>query len=360
MLKSVVTLTCIVAAAVALAQAQSNFPPPNRILHDIKHKEKKSGVEFDGKSIIIHPGVGTPGTINALSFSQDGKLLAAGRDFGRIVVWDISTGKVVRAIDGPQSIVSAVAISPDHQFLASAGSEEHPVIALWNLATGKVERTFPVSKPVVQKLAFAADGTSLVVTENGIAYVIDTVSGNRVLDVPGERLPVLSIDAKTLITTNGQKFTVWDTENWAAVKSFPLPAKYAWPLTADIEQDLLIYGDSREKQSFIATRINSDVPILDKRHDILPQFNPSAGYFAAIAKSSHIVFGHSGGRLWGWNIDTGKTCISPLLFSESGQLSSDGSILVGAIDNGLLSKERVEPGVEVWDVPSLLQACNLN
>lgn len=358
MFKFIVTFICLTAAAIA--QAQSNFPPPNRILHDIKHKEKTSGVEFDGKTIIIHPGVGTPGTINVLSFSRDGKLLAAGRDFGRVVVWDLSAGKVFRTIDSHQSIVSAVAISPDHQFLATAGSEDHPVIALWNLATGKVQRTFPVSRPVVQKLAFTPDGKSLVVTENGTAYVLDTVSGKRVLDVSGERLPVLSIDGKTLITTNGQKFTLWSTENWAAVKTFPLPAKYAWPLTVDIQQDLLIYGDSTEKQSFIANRINSDVSILEKRLEFLPRFNPSAGYFAAIAKSSHIVFGHSGGRLWGWNIDSGKTCISPLLFSESGQLSLDGSILVGAIDNGLLSKKRVEPGVEVWDVPALIQACNLN
>lgn len=360
MLKSIATVTCLMTAANTLLGAQSIFPPPNRTLYDLKHKEGKSGVKFDGSTIVIHPGVGTPGTINALSFSRDGKLLAAGRDFGRIVVWDVGSGKVVREIESHQQIVSAVAISPDHQFLASTGSEDHPLIVLWDLATGKVKRTFPVSRPVVRDLAFAADGTSLVVTENGSAYVLDTVSGKRTLDTPGERLPVLSIDGETLITTNGQKFTVWSTNNWTPVKSFPVPAKYAWPLAADTQENLVIYGDSTEKQSFIAAQINSDIPILERRQVFLPRFNPSTGYFATIAKSTHVVFGHSEGRLWGWNIDTGKTCISPVLYSESGQLSSDGSILVGAIDNGLLSKERVEPGVEVWDVPALLRACNLN
>jgi len=360
MLKSTVIAIYLMAITVALAKAQSLFPPPNRTFYDAKHKEEKSAVKFDGETIFIQPGVGTPGTINVFGFSRDGKLLAAGRDFGRIVVWDVSTGNVVRVIESHQKIVSAVAISPDHQFLASAGSEDNPVIALWNLETGKLQHAFPVGRPVVQRLVFAQDGTSLVVTENGTAYVLDTVSGKHSLDVPGERLPTLSMDGETLITTNGQKFTIWSTKNWAELKSFPIPAKYAWPLAADAKQDLLIYGDSTVKQGFIAARINSDLPILEKRQDLLPQFNPSTGFFAAVAKSRPIVFGHSGGRIWGWNIDTGKTCISPALYSESGQLDAEGSILVAAVDNGLLSKEKVEPGVEVWDVPALIQACNLN
>src|SRR5665213_2442490 len=97
MLKSIVTATCLMTATIA--GAQSIFPPPDRTFYDVKHKEGKSGVDFDGKTIVIHPGVGTPGTINVLSFSRDGKLLAAGRDFGRIVVWDVDSGKVVRVIE---------------------------------------------------------------------------------------------------------------------------------------------------------------------------------------------------------------------------------------------------------------------
>jgi hypothetical protein len=189
---------------------------------------------------------------------------------------------------------------------------------------------------------------------------LDTVSGKLVLDLSGERLPVLSADGDAMLTTSGQKFTLWSAKNWTAIKSFPVPAKFAWPLAVDTRQDLLIYGEPNQKQGFSAATINSDTPVADKRQNLLPQFNPSAGFFAAIASSSRVVFGHSGGRLWGWNIDTGKACISSVLYSESGQLSADGSILVGAIDNGLLSQERVEPGVKVWDVPALLQACNLN
>jgi WD40 repeat protein len=138
------TVACLLVMPFTSAMAQSSFPPANRTFYDVKHKEAKSGVDFDSKTIVIHPGAGTPGTINVLSFSRDGKLLAAGKDFGRIVVWEVSTGKVVCAIESHQKIVSAIAISPDHQVLASSGSEERPVIAIWDLATRKRQRTFDV------------------------------------------------------------------------------------------------------------------------------------------------------------------------------------------------------------------------
>lgn len=362
MLNSKVVLTAVSALAISLSPliAQSSFPPANKTLYDVKHKEQKSGVESDGKTILIHPGVGTSSTINVLTFSQDGRLLAAGKDFGRIVVWDVSTGKVFRVIESKQNIVSAIAISPDSQFLASAGSEEHPVIAIWDLVTGKVKKTISVDKPVVQKLTFAEDGRSLIVTENGIAYVFDAVSGRLILDLSGDRLPVLSVDGDTMLTTSGQKFTLWNTRNWVPIKTFPSPAKYAWPLAIDTQQNLLVYGSPNEKQGFSVIPIPTDSPSVAKRQYLSMQFNPSADYFATIAKSSYLIFGHSGGRLWSWNIDTGKTCISPVLYSESGELSADGRILAGAIDNGILSRERVEPGVEMWDVPALLKGCDLN
>jgi WD40 repeat protein len=353
---------CVVSFACLLkstAIGQSTLPVPDKILFDAKHKEQKSGVESNGNVITIRTGVGTPSSINVLSFSRDGKLLAAGKDYGRVVIWDMSTGAVIHVIDSGQGIVSAVAISPDNQVIATAGSEKNPTIALWNLTTGKILRTFDVSNPVVQRLEFAPDGRSLIVRENGTAYVLDTVSGSQKVDLSGERLPVLSSDGKTLMTVQGANFILRSSTDWTVLKTFPKPAKYAWPLALDTQQDIYIYGDSTEKQGFIAARISSNSPLQEKRQIVLPQFNPSAGFFAAISPSSDIVFGHSGGRLWGWNVNTGKTCVSQVLYSESGQLSSDGRFLVGAIDNGFLSKDKIKPGVEIWDVLSLIKACEL-
>ena len=72
-----------------IAQTVPGFPKPSFLLADAKHKEGKSGVHLGpGNSITIVSGQGTPTTINVLAFSADGKYLAAGKDFGRVVVWE--------------------------------------------------------------------------------------------------------------------------------------------------------------------------------------------------------------------------------------------------------------------------------
>ena len=77
-----------------VAQTVVSFPPPDTILTDVKHKEPKSGVQLgQGTTLTIQSGVGTPTTINVLAFSKDSKLLAAGKDFGRVVVWDLPSRK---------------------------------------------------------------------------------------------------------------------------------------------------------------------------------------------------------------------------------------------------------------------------
>src|ERR1700674_2927979 len=83
-----------------VAQTVVSFPSPDAILTDVKHKEPKSGVQLgQGNTLTIQSGVGTPTTINVLAFSKNGKFLAAGKDFGRVVAWDLPSRKFLCAVD---------------------------------------------------------------------------------------------------------------------------------------------------------------------------------------------------------------------------------------------------------------------
>jgi WD40 repeat protein len=343
--------------ASVVATAQNAFPPPSKTLYDAAHKEAKSGVQIQGNQIVIQSGVGTPSSINTITFSADGELLAAGKDFGRIVVWSVSDGDVMRVIDSKQGIVSAVALSPDHNVLASAGSEDNPVIALWNLKTGKRQAQFPVSRPPVQTLSFSSDGRWLIVRENGSAYALDVSTGKH-FEMPGERLAVVSLDGTEVLSTNGTDFVLRTIGDWKIEKEFSAPSRTSWPLAVDSRQDIYVYGDPTEKESFFVSRLSSNQTI-ESHSSGLPRFNPSMNFFASILPGHPIVFGHNDGLLWGWNITTGKTCISPILYSESGQLNLDGTTLAGSIDNGILAAKKTQPGVELWDVPTLAKYCGL-
>jgi len=349
-----VSLACLSAPD---AGAQASFPAPTKTLYDSPHKEQKSGVQIRDNQIIIQTGVGTPSTVNTVAFSPDSKYLVAGKDFGRIVVWSLTDYSVVHVIDSKQGIVSAVAISPDDSLLASAGSENNSKIVLWDLRSGKRRTEFSVDRPVVQALNFSADGNFLIVRENGAASVIDLRSKQRI-ELPGERLPVLSLNGAKLLSDNGTSLILRSIGDWQSTNVFALPWKETWPLAIDASQNLIVYGDPTEKESFFAAKLDAPQQV-QARGSGLPQFNPSMGFFATILPGKPIVFGHMDGRLWIWNVPTGKICLSPILYSEAGALNSDGKILAGSIDNGIFSSGKTQPGVEIWDVSDLLRSCQL-
>ena len=128
-------LIFVVAVVKTLAQSAASFPPPDAMMVDAKHKEPKSGVQVGTENTIsIQSGVGTPTTINVLAFSRDSRLIAAGKDFGRIVVWDVGSRQFLSAVETGQGIVHAVAFSADGQLLATAGEGDQFSLKLWHLA----------------------------------------------------------------------------------------------------------------------------------------------------------------------------------------------------------------------------------
>jgi WD40 repeat protein len=93
--------------------------------------------------------------VNSLSFSHNSKLLAAGVGEPReVMVWDVTTGKVLRRIPeaGP-----LVAFAPEGAVLASAWTYGKDVF-LWDALTGAATGKLPANMLQVGCFAFARDG----------------------------------------------------------------------------------------------------------------------------------------------------------------------------------------------------------
>lgn len=81
--------------------------------------------------------------VYSVAFSPDGKILASGGLGGTVWLWDVSTGREVRALSGHSASVQSVAFSPDGKSIASCGMDK--TIQLWDVASGKELRTLDVS-----------------------------------------------------------------------------------------------------------------------------------------------------------------------------------------------------------------------
>src|SRR5579863_502697 len=211
-------------AVAPASRLQTAFPSPEFVLRDIKHKEQKSGVQLQGGQLTIASGVGTPTTINSLSFSTDGKILVAGKDFGRAVLWNVQEKKFLRAIDTSQGQVKSVAVSPDGRVVATGGTQDANSVKLWDVTSGKLLWRFTAAKAEIIQLLFGAQGKRLIVSDNASnTYVLDATNGELIYTLPNLRVIGVSSNGESMTAVDGAEFAEWDVSTKKKEQNTSLP-----------------------------------------------------------------------------------------------------------------------------------------
>jgi len=168
---------------------------------DLKHVVSSKSIEFKL-------------SINSIAFSPDGKLLAAGGMLGKITLWNVNTGKEKIAIEhhpiARDSEVTAIAFTPEGTSLISAGI--NTPVRVWDVDSGKERRNLGKQKGLAV-LAVSADGKKLALGGSGPLRILDP-STDAVLGSFGSVEDVTSCLA---FTPDGKSLA------WAQWENMPKP-----------------------------------------------------------------------------------------------------------------------------------------
>ena len=111
----------------------------------------------------------------AVTYSPDGKLLAAGGN-GAIQLWDVESGLMLRVFQGHEGEITSVAFSPDGKTLASGSFDN--TVRLWDALNGSERRVLKGHSQSVWSVAFSPDGKTLASgSEDNTVRLWDAESG---------------------------------------------------------------------------------------------------------------------------------------------------------------------------------------
>jgi WD40 repeat protein len=173
-------------------------------------------------------GAGPVFGIANVSFSRDGRLIAAADQAGTVKVWDAATGELKHTLVGHTREALTVAFSPDGKWLASGGLDQ--TLKLWDATKFEEVASIPAHGLMIRSVAFSPDSKLLATaSQDGRLKLWDVADRKVVLDLPrggGDfRDPVaaeFSRDGTTLVSAwMDQHVRLWDVKKLLAAPGNP-------------------------------------------------------------------------------------------------------------------------------------------
>jgi WD40 repeat protein len=160
-----------------------------------------------------------PGGARTVAFSPDGKTLASGsrgydlqtsRRWGEVKLWDTATGKQRQSFRHEGDSIDCLTFSPDGRMLA-VGSDRS--VWLWAVDSGKKVGSFEQLADGIRCVAFSPDGRTLAAAGPRRVWLWD-VAGQKEVRSFRRRVegfnPTFSSDLKTLASPCHQDLDLWD------------------------------------------------------------------------------------------------------------------------------------------------------
>ncbi|BDI14532.1 hypothetical protein ANSO36C_03340 [Nostoc cf. commune SO-36] len=300
----------------------------------LKPNERKENRAVEANTLEGHSSV-----VSSVVFSPDGKTLASGSDDNTIKLWDVSTGKAMKALTGHSSWVFSVVFSPDGKTLAS-GSEDK-TIKLWDVSTGKAMKTLTGHSSRVTSVVFSPDGKTLASSSNDKTIKLwDVSTGKAMKTLTGRSLVtsvVFSPDGKTLASgSDDNTIKLWDVSTGKVMKTLTGHSSWVFSVVFSPDGKTLASGSNDKTIKLWDVSTGKAMKTLTGRSLVTSVvFNPDGKTLASGSNDKTIKL---------WDVSTGKAMKT--LTGHSSRVTS----VVFSPDGKTLASSSNDKTIKLWDV----------
>ncbi|MEG4107485.1 nSTAND1 domain-containing NTPase [Microcoleus sp. S13_C5] len=279
-------------------------------------------------------------SVNGVSFSRDGRMLASASHDNTVKLWDVATGNEIKTLTGHTSSVNGVSFSPDGKMLASA-SKDHTV-KLWDTATGKQIKTLTGHTNEVNRVSFSPDGKMLASASNDQTVRLwDTATGKEIKTLTRHNGWVWGVsfshDGKMLASASHDKTVkLWDTATGKEIKTLTGHTKEVWGVSFSPDDKMLASASNDKTVKLWDTATGKEIKTLIGHNDwVLGVSFSRDGKMLASASKDHKV------KLW--DTVTGKE-----IKTLAGHTDEVWAVSFSR-DGKMLASASVDHTVKLWD-----------
>lgn len=240
-----------------------------------------------------------------VKFSRSGQCLLANGGFGaksgRVVVWDVVTGKQLMDLGDDYDTVLAADLRPDQAQVALGGPSR--IVKIWSTKTGEIQHKIKKHTDWVMAIAFSPNSQMLATGDrNGGISIWDPDSAQEIFTLASHKSAVTALSWRSdskLLASSSEDGTVklWDMDSGKPVKSWTAHA--AGVLSVNYDHADLLVTCGRDNAVTLWDHSGKKLRDLEKCCDL-----PLRASFSSDGK--RILASDFGGRVMVWNVADGK------------------------------------------------------